>query len=75
MSNVKIRKIPSDDREAFLGIAERFAERLRQEARAAESAVIDLRAASMAEDGSAISDLYVDGTYCLPEVYRRAVEA
>ena len=72
--NIKLRKIPSYDRELFSQIVHHYCETLSKAAGARGLPVVDLYAASVDPEGGVQSKLYIDGNHVLPSAYQSAFE-
>jgi tetratricopeptide (TPR) repeat protein len=72
--NVKLRQIPSFDREPFLGLIRIFVDSLRREAAARNLPVVDLYAVTANGDGRGRRELFIDSNHALPQAYRTAFE-
>jgi Flp pilus assembly protein TadD len=72
--NVRLRKIPSFDREPFLAVIACYVDSLRREAAERDLPIIDLYKSTSAAGGGARGELFIDGNHALPDAYRMAFE-
>ncbi len=72
--NVKLRQIPSFEREPFLAMIASFVDTLRREAATRSLPVVDLYTVTADGDGRGRKDLFIDSNHALPQVYRAAFE-